>query len=456
MLRQSGSRCYDASGQPTWVHTNTPQGFGPKPLTIMALNHSIYDSPVFRQACNQFDIAADILGMEAGVRERTKQPRRCLTVMLPVRMDNGKVETFEGYRVQHNISTGPAKGGIRFHHDVTLGEVAALAMWMSWKCSLVGLPFGGAKGGVVVNARDMSTGELERLSRRYMQEIATFIGPNLDIPAPDVGTNEQVMAWMMDTYSNHVGHYDPGVITGKPIALGGSLGRREATGEGVAWFTKAYLTDFGVKASETTVVVQGFGNVGSETALALSAWGAKIVGISDFTGGVSNPNGIDVKDALAYIAANKSLKGYKGGETVTNEQLMELPCTVLIPAALERVITEKNAGNLKCRFIAEGANGPTTNEADKIIEQRGDIELIPDVLCNSGGVIVSYFEWLQNQSAYYWSKEEVFEKLHKMLARAKASVDETKKKYNCSRRTAALVLGIARVAEAKAKRGLFP
>jgi glutamate dehydrogenase (NAD(P)+) len=422
----------------------------------MSLSQTIYQSPVFQQACRQFDQAADILGMEAGVRERTKQPRRCLVVSLPVRMDDGRVETFEGYRVQHNISTGPAKGGIRFHHDVTLGEVAALAMWMSWKTSLVGLPFGGAKGGVVVNARDMSIGELERLSRRYMQEIATFIGPNLDIPAPDVGTNEQVMAWMMDTYSNHVGHYNPGVITGKPVALGGSLGRRESTGEGVAWFTKAYLTDLGIRSADTTVVIQGFGNVGSETALALDAWGARIVGLSDFTGGISNPRGINVREALAYVAKNRQLQGFPGGEAVTNEQLLELPCTALIPAALERVITEKNAPRLQCRLLAEGANGPTTNEADKIIEQRGDIELIPDVLCNSGGVIVSYFEWLQNLQNYYWSKAEVFEKLHKQLAQAKAAVDETMKKYRCSRRTAALVLGIGRVAEAKAKRGLFP
>jgi glutamate dehydrogenase (NAD(P)+) len=422
----------------------------------MSLLNTIYNSPVFQQACDQFDLAADILGMDEGLRERTKQPRRCLVVRLPVRMDDGKVQTFEAYRVQHNISTGPAKGGIRFHHDVTLGEVAALAMWMSWKCSLVGLPFGGAKGGVVVNARDMSTGELERLSRRYIQEIASFIGPNLDIPAPDVGTNEQVMAWMMDTYSNHVGHYDPGVITGKPIALGGSLGRKEATGEGVAWFTKAYLTDLGLKAADTTVIIQGFGNVGSEAAIALDAWGAKIIGISDFTGGIHNTKGINVREAIAYIAANRSLEGYKGGDSISNEELLEQPCTVLAPCALERVITEKNASKLKCRMIAEGANGPTTYEADQLIEKRGDIELIPDVLCNSGGVIVSYFEWLQNQSAYYWSKEEIFEKLHKMLAKAKASVDETKKKYGCSRRTAALVLGIARVAEAKAKRGLFP
>ena len=422
----------------------------------MALTHSVYNSPVFSQACNQFDIAAEILGMDAGLRDRTKRPKRCVIVSMPVRMDSGKVEIFEGYRVQHNLSTGPAKGGIRFHQDVTLGEVAALAMWMSWKCSLVGLPFGGAKGGVIVNARDMSPTELERLSRRYMQEITPFIGPNVDIPAPDVGTNDQVMAWMMDTYSNHVGHYDPGVITGKPIALGGSLGRREATGEGVAWFVKSYLQDIGITPEKTTVIIQGFGNVGSEAALALYDWGAEVIGISDFTGGIYNTNGINLKEALVYTAANKSLLGYTGGEALTNDELLEMPCTVLIPAALERVITEKNAGKLKCRMLAEGANGPTTNEADLIITKRGDIELIPDVLCNSGGVIVSYFEWLQNQQNYYWSKGEVFDKLYRMLAKAKASVDETQKKYGCSRRTAALVLGISRVAEAKAKRGLFP
>jgi glutamate dehydrogenase (NAD(P)+) len=422
----------------------------------MALTNTIYTSPVFQQACNQFDIAADILGMEAGLRERTKRPRRCVIVSMPVRMDSGKIEIFEGYRVQHNLSTGPAKGGIRFHQDVTLGEVAALAMWMSWKCSLVGLPYGGAKGGVIVDPRAPSASELERLPRRYMQEILPFIGPNVDIPAPDVGTNEQIMAWMMDTYSNHQGHYDPGVITGKPIALGGSLGRREATGEGVAWFVKSYLQDMGIPPEKTTVVIQGFGNVGSEAALALYHWGAEITGISDYTGGVYNPKGIDLQAALAHVAANKNLQGFKGGEAITNEQLLELECTVLIPAALERVITEKNAGKLKCRMLAEGANGPTTNAADKIIDERGDIELIPDVLCNSGGVIVSYFEWLQNLQNYYWTKGEVFDKLYRMLAKAKASVDETKKKYNCSRRTAALVLGISRVAEAKAKRGLFP
>ncbi len=422
----------------------------------MALTSTIYNSTVFTQACRQFDIAADIIGMDAGVRERTKRPRRCVIVSMPVRMDNGEIEIFEGYRVQHNLSTGPAKGGIRFHEDVTLGEVAALAMWMSWKCSLAGLPYGGGKGGVVVNPRRLSPNELERLSRRYMQEILPFIGPNIDIPAPDVGTNEQVMAWMMDTYSNHVGHFDPGVITGKPIALGGSLGRREATGEGVSWFVKSYLQDMGIAPENTTVIIQGFGNVGSEAALSLFNWGAEITGISDYTGGIYNPKGIDLQAALAYLATNKNLKGFPGGDALTNEELMEQPCTVLIPAALERVVTDQNAGKLKCRLLAEGANGPTTNAADVILTQRGDIEVIPDVLCNSGGVIVSYFEWLQNQQNYYWTKGEVFDKLYRMLAKAKASVDETMKKYNCSRRTAALVLGISRVAEAKATRGLFP
>lgn len=422
----------------------------------MALTNTIYSSTVFQQACNQFDIAADILGMDPGLRERTKRPRRCMIVSMPVRMDNGKIEIFEGYRVQHNLSTGPAKGGIRFHQDVTLGEVAALAMWMSWKCSLVGLPYGGAKGGVVVNPRLLSQTELERLSRRYTQEIMPFIGPNVNIPAPDVGTNEQVMAWMMDTYSNHQGHYDPGVITGKPIALGGSLGRREATGEGVAWFVKSYLQDMGIPPEKTTVIIQGFGNVGSEAALALYNWGAEVTGISDYTCGIYNPKGIDLQAALAHVQANKVLKGFTGGEVVTNEQLLEMECTVLIPAALERVITEKNAAKLKCRVLAEGANGPTTNEADKIIEARGDIELIPDVLCNSGGVIVSYFEWLQNLSSFYWTRDEVLTKLWAMLDKAKDSVDAQKRKFKFSRRLAALTLGIARVAEAKASRGLFP
>jgi glutamate dehydrogenase (NAD(P)+) len=422
----------------------------------MSLQHSLYDSPVFQMACRQFDLAADAISLPEAIRERTKYPRRCVAVSLPIKRDDGRISVYEGYRVQHNLSTGPSKGGIRFHQDVHIGEVAALAMWMSWKCSLVGLPYGGAKGGVAVNPRDLSLAELERLSRRYMQELIAFVGPNIDIPAPDVGTNEQVMAWMMDTYSNHAGHLEPGVVTGKPIALGGSAGRKEATGEGVAYLARAYLQDLKIPVSGATVVIQGFGNVGSETALALHRWGAKIIGISDYTGGYYNADGIDPKKALDYIAYARCLKDFHGGDEITNEQLLELPCTVLAPCALERVITERNAGKINCRILAEGANGPTTNEADKILEQRPEIELIPDVLCNSGGVIVSYFEWLQNLQNYYWDKEEVFTKLHTMLDRAKNSVDYQMRKMKFSRRLAALTLGIHRVAEAKQKRGLFP
>jgi glutamate dehydrogenase (NAD(P)+) len=417
---------------------------------------SLYDSDVFKMACRQFDQAADAINLPEAIRDRTKYPRRCLVVSLPVRRADGSVTVFEGYRVQHNLSTGPAKGGIRFHQDVTIGEVAALAMWMSWKTSLVGLPYGGAKGGVIVDPKQLSETELEHLSRRYMQEMVNFIGPHVDVPAPDVGTNEKIMGWMMDTYSNHVGHVESAVVTGKPIALGGSQGRREATGAGVAYLVKKYLEDMKVPVAEATVVIQGFGNVGSETAIALAAYGAKIIAISDYTGGIHNPKGIDIKRALSYVASQKVLKDFDGGEAISNEALLELPCTVLVPAALERVIDEHNAPKLKCRLLAEAANGPTTNQADKIIEGRGDIELIPDVLCNSGGVVVSYFEWLQNLSNFYWTRDEVMAKLNGILDKAKDSVEYQKRKFKFSRRLAALTLGIQRVADAKQSRGLFP
>ena len=421
-----------------------------------AVVSSLYDSDVFRMACRQFDQAADAINLPDAIRDRTKYPRRCLAVSLPVRRIDGSVTVFEGYRVQHNLSTGPSKGGIRFHQNVTLGEVAALAMWMSWKCSLVGLPYGGAKGGVIVNPNDLSESELEHLSRRYMQELVNFVGPQTDVPAPDVGTNEKIMGWMMDTYSNHIGHVVPAVVTGKPIALGGSLGRREATGAGVAYLVQKYLADLKILLGEATIAIQGFGNVGSETAIALSQAGAKIVAISDYTGGIWNAGGIDIKKALTYIRSQKVLRDFDGGEAISNEALLESECTVLIPAALERVITGGNAPKLRCRLLAEAANGPTTNEADKIIEARGDIELIPDVLCNSGGVIVSYFEWLQNLSNFYWSIEEVMAKLHGILDKAKDSVEYQKRKFKFSRRLAALTLGIQRVADAKQSRGLFP
>lgn len=417
---------------------------------------TLYDSDVFKMACRQFDKAADAINLPESLRDRTKYPKRCLSVALPIRRDDGSITVFEGYRVQHNMSTGPSKGGIRFHQGVTIGEVAALAMWMSWKCSLVGLPYGGAKGGVIVDPHQLSDGELERLSRRYMQEMVNFLGPNIDVPAPDVGTNERVMAWMMDTYSNHVGHIEPAIVTGKPISIGGSQGRREATGAGVAYLAKRYLEDLGLPIGSATAVVQGFGNVGSEAALALQAYGVKILAISDYTGGIYNPAGIDVKKALAYIRSERVLRDFPDGEPITNEQLLELPCTILAPCALERVITADNAAKLRCRILAEGANGPTTNAADRILEEREDLELIPDVLCNSGGVVVSYFEWLQNLQNYYWSRDEVMTKLYTILDRAKESVEYQKRKFKFSRRLAALTLGIQRVADAKAARGLFP
>lgn len=417
---------------------------------------SLYNSDVFKMACRQFDQAADAISLPEAIRDRTKYPRRCLAVALPVKRDDGTVTVFEGYRVQHNLSTGPSKGGIRFHEHVTIGEVAALAMWMSWKCSLVGLPYGGAKGGVIVNPRELSLNELEHLSRRYMQEMINFVGPQIDIPAPDVGTNEQIMGWMMDTYSNHVGHIEPAVVTGKPISLGGSQGRREATGAGVAYLVKSYLTDLGIAIGNATIAIQGFGNVGSETALALASYGAKVIAISDYTGGIFNAKGIDVPKAVEYLAYARVLKDFHGGEPISNAELLELEATVVIPAALERVITAENAPKLRCRVLAEAANGPTTNEADKVLEGRADLEVIPDVLCNSGGVIVSYFEWLQNLQNFYWTRDEVLQKLFAQLDRAKVSVEAQKRKFAFSRRLAALTLGIGRVAEAKQSRGLFP
>jgi len=406
-------------------------------------------------ACRQFDMAADAINLPEALRARTKYPRRSMTVSLPIKRDDGRIAVFEAYRVQHNLSTGPAKGGIRFHQDVTIGEVAALAMWMSWKCSLAGLPYGGAKGGVVVDPRTLSLAELERVSRRYMQELIPFIGPQIDIPAPDVGTNEQIMGWMMDTYSNHIGRLEPAIVTGKPVALGGSQGRREATGRGVAYVTKTLLDERKIALAKTTVAVQGFGNVGAETALAMSEYGAKVIAISDYTGGIYNKKGVDVRKALEYVKYNRTLKDFDGGDAMDNEELLTLPCTVLAPCALERVITDKNAKKLKCRIIAEGANGPTTNAADKILEKT-DIEIIPDVLANSGGVIVSYFEWLQNLQSYYWTRDEVMAKLNTMLDKAWFSVEAQRRKMKFSRRLAALTLGISRVADAKAARGLFP
>ncbi len=407
-------------------------------------------------ACKQFDRAADAINLPETIRDRTKHPRRAIVVSLPVRRDDGSIAVFEGYRVQHNLSTGPAKGGIRFHPDVTLGEVAALAMWMSWKTALAGLPYGGAKGGVIVDPARLSEAELERLSRRYLQELIPFVGPHVDVPAPDVGTNEKMMGWMVDTWSSHVGRLDTAAVTGKPLSLGGSQGRREATGAGVAYLVSRYLEDMRIPLREATVAIQGFGNVGGEAALALARRGARIIGVSDHTGGYFNAAGINVDKALACVATTRNLAAFDGGEPITNEQLLTLDCTVLIPAALERVITPELAPRLRCRLLAEAANGPVTFEADKLLEQREDIEIIPDVLCNAGGVIVSYFEWIQNLENYYWTRDEVLEKLFRQLEQSREAVERQKAKYKFSRRLAALTLGIQRVADAKSARGLFP
>ncbi len=420
------------------------------------MNLHLYDSPTFRMACQQFDLVADFMNIPEAARDRLKMPKRALSVAVPVRMDDGRTEVFMGYRVQHHLTLGPTKGGIRYHPDVTIGEVAALAMWMSWKCALVGLPYGGAKGGVTCDPRALSTGELERLTRRYTQELIPVIGPQVDIPAPDVGTNEQVMAWLMDTYSLQIGHAVPGVVTGKPVLLGGSLGRREATGRGVAYLVSRAMDTLGIQAEGATAVIQGYGNVGSVAAVSMAKQGIKIIAVSDAFGGIHNPKGLDLNALNDHVAATRSVVGFPGAEAITNEQMLLLPCDILVPAALERQITEGNAAQIQCRILAEGANGPTTPEADAILAQRPEIFVIPDILCNSGGVIVSYFEWVQDLQSFFWSEGEVLDKLFRLLEQAYMQTLNHAKKHSISMRFAALSLGIKKVFEAKTVRGLYP
>ncbi|HLP78056.1 MAG TPA: Glu/Leu/Phe/Val dehydrogenase, partial [Candidatus Paceibacterota bacterium] len=375
----------------------------------------IYNHPTFQMACQQFDLVADHLEIPHADRERIKFPKRSLTVAVPVKLDDGSIKVFSGYRVQHHLTLGPTKGGLRYHPDVTLGEVAALAMWMSWKCALTGLPYGGAKGGVACNPNQMSKDELERLTRRYTQEMIPFIGPQIDVMAPDLGTNEQTMAWMMDTYSMHEGHAVPSVVTGKPVGLGGSLGRREATGRGVGYLVNRASDALGLDMSKATGVVQGFGNVGSVTAFSLARYGAKVIAVSDANGGIHNAKGLDLRALEKHVAEKKTVVGFGEAESISNEELLLLPCDILVPAALERQITEKNAGKIRCRILAEAANGPTTPAADVILQQRPEIFLIPDVLCNAGGVVVSYFEWVQDLQSFFWSETEVVDKLFRIL-----------------------------------------
>ncbi len=417
------------------------------------MEHLLTD-PVFRMACQQFDAVADMMGMDPQVRERVKWPKRLITVSVPVRMDDGAVRVFTGHRVQHHLTLGPTKGGLRYSPDVAIGEVAALAMWMSWKCALVGLPYGGAKGGVACDPRRLSLRELEGVTRRYTSEMIPFIGQQVDVMAPDLGTNEQVMAWMMDTYSNHAGYSVPGIVTGKPLHLGGSAGRREATGRGVA-FLVSRVMDRLKMPTNSRVIVQGFGNVGSYAALGLARHGARIVGVSDVIGGIYNENGLDLQKLQEHLRRTGSVSGFPEGQGMPNAALLEQDCDILIPAALERVITQENAPRLKCRVLAEGANGPTTPEADAILESRG-VFLIPDILCNAGGVVVSYFEWVQDLQNFFWSEVEVFDRLYRLLEYSLNLVLKEAAERRISHRSAALRIGISRVAEAKISRGLFP
>ena len=410
----------------------------------------------FKMAVDQFDRAAQHLTLDPGIAERCKWPKRLITVSVPVRMDDGSLKMFFGHRVQHHLSSGPVKGGLRYHPQVDIGEVAALAMWMTWKCALVGLPFGGGKGGIACDPQSMSQGELERMTRRFTQEMIPFIGPNIDVMAPDMGTNEKTMAWMTDTWSVHVGSLDPGIVTGKPIGLHGSAGRKEATGHGVAFLAVSALEKMGMRADECTAVIQGFGNVGSYAARDLARYGVKIIAIGDATGAIYNKDGFRIDDLMAYAIEHRGVAGFPGGEPIGSAELLELECDILAPCAMERVIHEGNAGKLRCKILAEGANGPTTAEADAILEARDDLFIIPDILCNSGGVIVSYFEWVQSFQHMAWTENEVRIKLEQMLTNSFREVLALAKKQEVGHRVAALMLGIKRVAETKEIRGLFP
>jgi glutamate dehydrogenase (NAD(P)+) len=414
-----------------------------------------YRGPTYQMAVKQFDIAAEYLDLCQEARERVRVPKRAMIVSVPTRMDDGRVVMHAGFRVQHNLSLGPCKGGLRYSPDVDLGEVAALAMWMSWKCALVGLPYGGAKGGVCCDPSTMSRGEIERLTRRFTQEILPLIGPDIDIMAPDLGTDEQTMAWVMDTYSMQVGHAVPGIVTGKPVTIGGSLGRREATGRGVYFCVQEALKLLGLPLEKLRVAVQGFGNVGSVCAALLHATGAQVLAVSDVKGGLYNADGIDVQALRHHVAETGAMQGFAEAEPITNDELLTLECDVLVPAAIERQITKANADKLRCRILAEAANGPTTPEADVILDQT-DIFIIPDVLCNAGGVIVSYFEWVQDLQNYFWTEDEVNSRLRDIIVRAFHHVHGVHARERIPMRLAALSLGVRKVAEAKTLRGLFP
>ena len=405
-------------------------------------------------AIQQFDLAAEKLGVDPNVARRLRRPDRALIVSVPTRMDDGGVKVFTGYRVQHNDVLGPFKGGIRYHPAVNLGEVAALAMWMTWKCSLVGLPLGGAKGGIACDPAELSRHELQSMTRRFTAEIINVIGPEVDVPAPDMGTGEQVMAWIMDTYSQHKGHAVPEIVTGKPVAIGGTLGRREATGRGVVYMILEAAKHLNIDLTRCTAVVQGFGNVGSVAVKELANIGVKVIGVSDRTGGFVDEKGLPVEKLLELADKNHSLEGCPYGDKISNEELLELKCDVLVPAALEMQITKANAAKIHCRILAEGANGPTTPDADAILRENG-IFLIPDILANAGGVVVSYFEWVQDLQNFFWNEVEVNSKLREILVKSFHEVLGMSEKHGVDMRLAALMIGIDRVTRAMLWRGLY-
>jgi glutamate dehydrogenase (NAD(P)+) len=408
----------------------------------------------FEAMMERFDRAADLLSLDPGLYKVLRNPERQIITSIPITMDNGEIEVFKGYRVHYNTSRGPAKGGIRYDLNVNLDEVTALAAWMTWKCAVVDVPFGGGKGGVVCDPFRLSPSELERLTRRYTASLLDVFGPESDVPAPDVNTNEQVMAWIMDTYSMHKRHTVTAVVTGKPIAMGGSRGRREATGRGVMIVVKEALRGLNMPLHGTTVAVQGFGNVGSVAAKLLEKEGLTVIAVSDKTGGVYNPHGIYIDEALEWTRKQRFLEGYPGGEAITNEQVLELNVDVLVPAALENVITRRNAGNIKAKVLAEGANGPTTAPADAILDEKG-VFVIPDILANAGGVTVSYFEWVQNREGYYWSEEMVNDRLRDVMIRSFNDVVSYSKQHSVNLRTAAYMLSIDRVAAVHRLRGVY-
>jgi glutamate dehydrogenase (NAD(P)+) len=410
--------------------------------------------PIFSEMLEAFDDAARVLSLDPGIWRILTHPKRQIVVSCPVQMDNGEIEVFTGYRVQYNITLGPAKGGIRYHPDVTLDEVTALAAWMTWKCAVAHIPFGGGKGGIVCDPTRMSKRELEALTRRYVSEIIDAIGPEKDVPAPDVNTDAQIMAWVMDTYSMHVGHTSTAVVTGKPVEMGGSLGRREATGRGVMIVTREAAKHLGLDIGGATVAVQGFGNVGSVSAELLAGIGARIVAVTDWKGGVYNAKGLDLAGMAEYVKTHKSIDGFPGGEPLTNEQLFGLDVDVLIPAALENQVTMDNAPSIKAKILVEGANGPTTPDAHAHLHQRG-VLVVPDILANAGGVTTSYFEWVQDRYGYFWELNEVNTRLEQKMCEAFDDVLQTSMKYKVDLRTAAYIVAISRVGNVTRMRGMY-